>query len=78
MSQSVTWCSKYRKLPLAYEDIFTFFDYLRCSFILCLCRSVNHQMRELGTKVSNAAGMIVMMMGQKDGLWLPAVLFYRV
>ena len=69
------WCSKYGKLPLTYEDIFAFFDYLRDSLILCLCRSVNHQMREPGAQLRHTAGMIVVMVGQEDGFRLPAVLF---
>ena len=76
MSQSVTWSGKYGKLPLAYEDIFAFFDYMRDSLILCLCRSVNHQMREPGAQFRHTAGMIVVMVGQEDGFRLPAILFY--
>ncbi|KFA85499.1 hypothetical protein N037_17810 [Enterobacter sp. EGD-HP1] len=76
MSQSVTWCSKYGKLPLAYEDSFAFFDYLRDSLILCLCRSVHYQMRKMGAQFRHAASMIVMVMRQQNGFWLPAVLFY--
>ncbi|BCT17619.1 hypothetical protein R2TS_07910 [Enterobacter asburiae] len=78
MSQSVTWCGKYGKLPLAYEDIFAFFDYMRDSLILCLCRSVNHKMRKMSAQFRQAASVIVMMMRQQNGFWLPAVVFYGV
>ena len=50
MSQSVTWRSKYGKLPLTDVDIFALLDYLRRSLILCLSRSVNHKMRKMSAQ----------------------------
>ncbi|GJL38476.1 hypothetical protein TUM17576_52960 [Enterobacter hormaechei] len=71
----MTWRVKYAEfLPEERQSIALSDDLCR-PLMLCLCRSVNHNIRKFLTQFLHAANMIVMMMGEQDRNWLPVILF---